>query len=739
MNHLTDFADSSSSKMIEERIRDLLSQMTLVEKIGQMSQVDAGGTTISDELRANICDGKVGSVLNQVTPALNRELQRIAREETRLGIPLLIGRDVIHGFQTVMPIPLGQAASWNPDLVREGAAVAAKEAASVGINWTFAPMIDISRDARWGRIAESFGEDTYLTTALSVAMIEGFQGEDMSAPESIAACAKHFVGYGASEGGRDYSATNISENELRNIYLPPFKSAVDAGVASIMSSFSDLDGIPATANKFLLDDILRGEWAFDGLTVSDWDAIRELANHGIAASDLDAAYEAICAGIDMEMVGGSYENELPHLLKSGKIELSQIDEKVANILRIKMKLGLLEEHQKTPVEIATCGHQSALDTALEIATESIVLLKNTNHTLPLKTDTLNSIALIGPLADMSTEQLGTWVFDGDADLSVTVLDALKTGLPGHVELNYAKGLKSTIEKCNTDMAAAVQAARKSDIAILVLGEDAILSGEAHCRAEIDLPGLQKQLIAEIKATGTPIIAVIMAGRPLTIEQTLDDSAALLFAWHPGSMAGPALCNLLLGKTSPSGRLPVTFPKMVGQIPIYYNHKNTGRPPSPNTIVHIDDIQVGAPQTSLGMTAFHLDAGYEPLFPFGYGLSYAAFEYSNLILSSQTLSMVDSLHAKIDITNTSQVTAKETVQLYIRDLVGSTTRPVKELKGFRKIELSPGETRTVQFTLKSSDLAFYNRDRTFACEPGTFHLWVGPNARTGHKASFELIE
>jgi len=358
MNHLTDFPDTSHSKDMEDNIRKLISQMTLTEKIGQMSQVDAGGTEISEDLKTRIRDGRVGSILNQVTPELNQELQRIAREESKLGIPLLIGRDVIHGFQTVMPIPLGQAASWNPDLVRAGAVVAAKEAASVGINWTFAPMIDISRDARWGRIAESFGEDTYLTTTLSVAMIKGFQGEDLSVLGSIAACAKHFVGYGASEGGRDYSATNISENELRNIYLPPFKSAVDAGVASIMSSFSDLDGVPATANKHLLSDILRGEWSFDGLTVSDWDAIRELIVHGIASNEQEAAYEAVCAGIDMEMVGGAYENELPNLLKLGKIEQAQIDEKVANILRLKMRLGLFEERSGCRVSCGDREHRS---------------------------------------------------------------------------------------------------------------------------------------------------------------------------------------------------------------------------------------------------------------------------------------------------------------------------------------------------------------------------------------------
>jgi len=739
MNHLTDFPDTSHSKDMEDNIRKLISQMTLTEKIGQMSQVDAGGTEISEDLKTRIRDGRVGSILNQVTPELNQELQRIAREESKLGIPLLIGRDVIHGFQTVMPIPLGQAASWNPDLVRAGAVVAAKEAASVGINWTFAPMIDISRDARWGRIAESFGEDTYLTTTLSVAMIKGFQGEDLSVLGSIAACAKHFVGYGASEGGRDYSATNISENELRNIYLPPFKSAVDAGVASIMSSFSDLDGVPATANKHLLSDILRGEWSFDGLTVSDWDAIRELIVHGIASNEQEAAYEAVCAGIDMEMVGGAYENELPNLLKLGKIEQAQIDEKVANILRLKMRLGLFEENQKITPQHRDHGSQTALDVALAAATESIVLLKNSINTLPLKTDALKSIALIGPLADMPAEQLGTWVFDGNPDFSLTVLEALQTELPEHVQLNYVKGLKSTIEKCDAEMAAAVRAAEKSDAAIMVLGEDAILSGEAHCRAEIDLPGMQKELLARIKATGTPIIVIIMAGRPLTIEQTVDDSNALLFAWHPGSMAGPALSNILFGKTSPSGRLPVTFPKMVGQIPIYYNHKNTGRPPSPNTVMHIDDVQVGAAQTSLGMTAFHLDAGYEPLFPFGYGLSYTNFDYTNLRLSSKTLTMTDSIRAEIDITNSGPLTAKETVQLYIRDLVGSLTRPVKELKGFQKIELSPGETRTVTFELKASDLAFYNRDKTFACEPGTFRLWIAQNSEAGQSLDFDLIK
>ena len=739
MNHLAKLQHPLSSQDMDRQIDSLIAKMTLAEKIGQMNQVDAGGPAISEDLRTSIQDGRVGSILNQTDPALNRELQSIAREETRLGIPLLIGRDVVHGFQTVMPIPLGQAASWNPALVRAGAAVAAKEAKAAGVNWTFAPMMDIARDARWGRIAESFGEDTYLTSIFSVAMIEGFQGDDLAGPGSIAACAKHFAGYGASEGGRDYSATNIPENELRNVYLPPFQRAVEAGVASIMSSFSDLDGIPATANKYLLTDILRKEWKFDGLTVSDWNSIRELIDHGIASNDLEAAYEAVSAGIDMEMVGGTYENELANLLEIGKLKLSEIDEKVGNILRLKIRMGLFQHHCTTSTERAVFGSSKSLDVALESATESIVLLKNNDQTLPLDVTKFNSIALIGPLADAPAEQLGTWVFDGNPDLSVTVVEALKTSLPEHVTLNYVKGLKSTIETQGTvEISDAVEAARASDIAVLVLGEDAILSGEAHCRADIGLPGLQNRLIEEIKATGTPIVTIIMAGRPLTLQHTLDHSDALLFAWHPGSMAGPALCNILLGDVSPSGKLPVTFPKMVGQIPIYYNHKNTGRPPSAEGVMHIDDVQVGASQTSLGMTAFHLDAGYEPLFPFGFGLSYAQFEYSNLRLSEAQMSKSGSIIAEVDVTNTGGMEAKETVQLYTRDLVGSVTRPIKELKGFQKIALNPRETKTVRFVIECENLAFYGRNRTFAYEAGQFNLWIGPNANAGLEATFEII-
>lgn len=729
--------EQSPSDLLEARIRVLIQQMTLQEKIGQLHQVDAGGETISDTLRADVANGRIGSVINQDSLIVGNELQHIAVKESRLGIPLLAGRDVVHGFRTVMPIPLGQAASWNPDIVREGARIAALEARRNGINWTFAPMIDIARDARWGRIAEGFGEDPYLTGTLGAAMTAGFQGDDLGAPGSIAACAKHFAGYGASESGRDYNTTNIPENELRNIYLPPFKAAIDAGAATLMSSFSDIDGVPATANAFLLKQVLREEWGFDGMVVSDWDSVRELSVHGLTANDREAAFEAASAGVDMEMSGGAFIDHLADLVEGGQIALAEIDHKVANILRVKFRLGLFEAPFTEPDDYPAFGSTEALAVSKLAATDSAVLLQNRASTLPLDIEDLSSLAVIGPLADAPAEQLGTWVFDGDAGLSVTPLQAIRDMTAGQIEVSYAPALTSTRDQSTDLFDDAITAAQGADAVLLFLGEEAILSGEAHSRADINLPGAQVQLVRELRKAGKPIIAVIMSGRPLTLDNILDDTDAILFAWHPGSMAGPALCDLLFGLVSPSGKLPVTFPKAVGQIPLYYNHKNTGRPPSPNTIVHIDDIEPGATQTSLGMTAFHLDTGYKPRFPFGFGLSYSTFEYSHLEISTSSLQVGEKLQISVQLTNTGPMAASETTQLYIRDLVGSVTRPVRELKRFAKTHLRPGETRTLTFELETRDLSFYRRDQSFGVEPGEFHLWVGGDSTCDLRAEFRL--
>ncbi|MBT8101207.1 MAG: glycoside hydrolase family 3 C-terminal domain-containing protein, partial [Gammaproteobacteria bacterium] len=612
---------SKRSDAVEQRVSALLAEMTLAEKIGQMSQRNASSAGELEVARRELRRGRVGSVINQVDVGTVNELQRIAVEESRLGIPLLIGRDVIHGFKTVMPIPLGQAATFNPDIVRAGAAVAAREAATTGINWTFAPMIDISRDARWGRIAESLGEDPYLASIMAAAMVQGFQGGDLSAPGTIAACAKHFAGYGESESGRDYATTNIPENELRNIHLRPFKAAIDAGVTTLMTSFSDLNGIPATGNAFLMRQVLRDEWAFDGFVVSDWDSIRQLKIHGLTSNDRESAYEAATAGVDMEMFGDAYINYLEDLVNDGLVDEAMIDEMVVNILRVKFQLGLFDKPYTEPDELLPIADKSALDVAREAALQSVVLLKNNGAALPLDIAALKSLAVIGPLADAPYEQLGTWIFDGDPSLSVTPLEAIRDFAGLDVDVQHLRALDNSRSESTAEFDNAVDIARNADAVVLFLGEESILSGEAHSRADINLPGAQAELVQRIRESGKPLIAVIQAGRPLTLTNIVDHVDAILFAWHPGTMGGPAISDLLFGVASPSGKLPATFPRMVGQIPIYYNQKHGGKPPSPDTVVMIDDIDARAPQLSTVMTSYHLDAGYTPLFPFGYGLSY----------------------------------------------------------------------------------------------------------------------
>ncbi len=737
MNTHTPIAHADDLNAIEQKIIQLLEQMTTAEKAGQMSQLQSPGTPVPDSFKAAIRAGRVGSVINEVDVGTVNELQRIAVEKSRLSIPLLIGRDVIHGFRTVLPIPLGQAATWNPDIVRQGARVAAEEASAAGINWTFAPMVDISRDPRWGRIAESFGEDPHLASELGVAMVEGFQGEDLAAESAIAACAKHFAGYGAAESGRDYATTNIPENEMRNVYLRPFKAAVENGVATLMTSFSDIDGIPATANEFLVRKVLRGEWSFDGLVVSDWDSVRQLQVHGIAENDAESAYLAIAAGVDMEMAGDAYVDNIPDLVEAGRIDSNSIDAMVANILRAKFRLGLFDNPYRKPDERSAASSERALETARQAALQSIVLLKNDNSALPLRREGLTSIAVIGPMADAPYEQLGTWIFDGDPETSVTPLAAIREAAAGDFEVRYVRALETTRSRDETSFVDAVEAAKQSDAVLLFLGEESILSGEAHSRADIDLPGAQAELVRRVRAIGKPVIAVILAGRPLTLSNIIDEVDAILFAWHPGTMGGPAIADLLLGVESPSGKLPVTFPSVVGQIPIYYNQKNTGKPPTPESVVHIDDINAQAPQTSLGMTAFHLDAGYLPLFPFGHGLSYTRFEYGQLRLSDTDIGPGGSLTVTVDVSNTGDTAAEEVVQLYVRDLVGSVTRPVRELKRFRRVAIEPGQTITVDFELRIEDLAFYGRDMKFRTEPGDFHVWVGGSSTAELRSEFRV--
>lgn len=729
--------DRELAARLDERVNDLLARMTLNEKIGQLNQLDASGDDVVARLAEGIRSGTVGSVINQVDLDTTTALQEIAIEQSRLGIPLLVGRDVIHGFQTVMPLPLAQAASWNPDLVRNCARVAAREASAAGVNWTFAPMVDICRDPRWGRIAECLGEDPFLAGVLGAAMVEGFQGDDLAAPDSIAACAKHFAGYGASESGRDYNTTNIPENELRNVHLPPFKAALDAGVVSFMASFSDIDGVPATANTFLMQQILRDEWKFDGLLVSDWESIRQLSVHGLTEDDRDAAGQAASAGVDVDMVSGVYSDHLAGLVQSGEIDLEQVDAMVRNVLRTKFRLGLFDNPYRQPAAAGRRTQAEALDLARDAARQSIVMLKNTNAVLPLDPGSIKSLALVGPLADAPYEQLGTWIFDGDPGLSVTPKAAIEAMAGNAIRIHHVAALENSRSRNSDAFDDAVAAAAASDVVLLFLGEESILSGEAHCRADINLPGAQGELARRLRQTGKPIIAVILAGRPLTLADIADEFDAILYAWHPGSMAGPAIADLLFGLVSPSAKLPVSFPKMVGQIPVYYGHKNTGRPPTAGSMVHIDDIPTAATQTSFGMTAFHLDAGFEPLYPFGFGLSYGRFGYRNLKLDRDSIRMGEAVRVTVELSNSGGMAADEIVQLYIRDRVGSVTRPVRELKKFDRVHLAVGQTEVVVFELHTDDLAFWRRNGSHGAEPGMFDIWVGGDSNAQLHAEFRV--
>lgn len=713
----------------EKFIQNLLSRMTLEEKLGQMNQTHFNTTV--DSMCMKVRKGQIGSLLN-IDPKVINQIQRAAVKESRLGIPVIIGRDVIHGYKTIFPIPLGQAASFNPQVPENGARVAATESREQGIVWTFAPMLDISRDARWGRIAESLGEDPYLGGVLGAAMVRGFQGSKLSDNNAVAACVKHFVGYGAAEGGRDYNSTNIPPHLLRNVYLPPFHKAIEAGAATVMTSFNDNDGIPSSGNDFLLRNVLRNEWKFDGFVVSDWESMSEMIKHGFALDKKDVARISVRAGVDMEMVSETYVKYIRELISEKKVSMKDVDTAVLNILRIKYRLGLFQNpyvDEKAPSTIYSKEH---LQIARKAAVESAVLLKNANNVLPLNINA--KIAVIGPMANAPHDQLGTWSFDGDKNATITPLKALQTEY-STVNYVYEPGLTYSRDK-NTNFEKAVQAAQSADIAVVFVGEEAILSGEAHSLSNINLIGQQSELLKAIKSTGKPVVMVVIAGRPLTIERDLPYADAVLYNFHPGTMGGLAIMDLLFGKENPSGKLPVTFVREVGQIPMYYNHNNTGRP-AQDWIPALSDIPQEAPQTSLGNTSFYLDSGKNPLYPFGFGLSYSQFEYSNLLLSATEMPATGSLVAKATIKNTSKVDGYEVVQLYVRDLVGSIVRPVKELKGFQKIFLKAGESKTVEFTLKASDLAFYGRDMIKKTEAGEFDIWIAKNSVEGLKGKFTV--
>ena len=718
-----------STPETEQRIERLLSRMTLAEKIGQMNQLSGGGD-VANYAEA-IRNGQVGSILNEVDPQKVNEFQRISVEESRLGIPLLIARDVIHGFHTVFPIPLGLAATFDPDLVEQGARMAALEATAQGVRWTFSPMLDIARDPRWGRIAEGSGEDTYLDARMAEAMVYGYQGRQADST-SMAACIKHFVGYGAAEGGRDYNSTFLTERQLRNVYLPPFQAAVKAGALTLMTSFNDNDGVPSTGNTFVVKDVLRGEWGFDGLVVTDWNSMGEMIAHGFGSDRKDVARKALEAGVDMDMMTYGFLSHLEELVKTGAVKESAIDDAVRNILRVKVLLGLFE-HPYVDVEkgVAVQYAPEHLDAAQRSAEESAILLKN-DGVLPLKAASVRSILVTGPMADAPHDQLGTWAFDGDKSHTVTPLKALQERFPGKV--TFVPGLRYSREKRNA-FQEVVAAARRADVVLVFLGEEAILSGEAHSLADLNLKGSQSELLAALKATGKPVVATVMAGRPLTVERDLPNCNAMLYAFHPGTMGGPALANLLFGDVNPSGKTPVTFLRTVGQAPLYYSHNMTGRPYNGETL--IDDIGMEAGQTSLGNTSYYLDYGAYPLFPFGYGLSYTRFTYSDIALDKAVYGRDDEIKVAVTLSNSGDYDGTEVVQVYVRDLVGSVTRPVKELKSFERVSLKAGESRELEIRIPVSELAFYGLDGVKKVEPGDFQLWVAGDSASGNPVPFTV--
>jgi beta-glucosidase len=705
---------------IEKKIDALLARMTLEEKLGQMSQ--AAFSKLTDKTREEIRQGRWGSLYGGAAPEQWAEAQRIALKESRLAIPLIFAQDVIHGYTTIFPIPLGQSASWDPELVRQAARVAARETSAAGIHWTFSPMMDIARDPRWGRIAEGFGEDPQLASRMAAAMVRGYQGDSLDAADSIAACAKHYVGYGAAEGGRDYNTTWIPENLLRDVYLAPFQAAREAGLATYMSAFNNLNGVPASANAFTLRQVLRDEWKFDGFVVSDYTAIAELIPHGYASDDTDAALKGIRAGVNMEMVSTTYWDHGKALVAGKQLDPKLIDEAVREILRIKFRLGLFDAKGQTPPPAAPPAGP-ALETARKLAAESLVLLKNQNGTLPLASS-LGKVAVIGPLADSARDQLGSWAL-GSPDAVRTPLAALRETL-GAGRVVYAPGLKNSRDESHDGFQAAVEAARGVDAVLLFLGEEASLSGEASSRAYLDLPGAQEALVNEVAQAGKPTVAVIMAGRPLTFHNVAAKAGAVLYAWHPGTMGGPAIADVLLGKMAPSGKLPVTFPRTVGQVPIYYNHLNTGRPPAET-----------GPAAEDKFKSKYLDVSFTPEYPFGFGLSYTSFAYGAPQLSAKSMSVGGSLTVSAEVANTGKVEADETVQLYIRQMAASLAQPVRELKDFRRVHLKPGEKQTVEFTLNSSALAFH-KGAQLVTEPGTFQVWVAPDSSAGTPAQFVLV-
>ena len=706
---------------IENRVEALLARMTLAEKLGQLQQLDGHADgRYKDEHPQLVRAGLLGSTLNVRGARQTNELQRIAIAGSRLKIPLLFGFDVIHGYRTIFPIPLGEAATWDPAAVERNAAIAAKEARASGVHWTFAPMVDIARDARWGRIAEGSGEDPFLGSVMARARVSGFQGSDYSATDKVVACAKHWVAYGAAEGGRDYNTTDLSERTLREVYFPPFKAALDAGVGTFMSAFNDLNGVPTSANPFTLTQVLRKEWRFDGIVVSDYESVKELINHGLAANEQEAAAAGLNAGVDMEMVSRLYNKHGADLLKERKLSLVTIDEAVRRVLRIKFRLGLFDK----PYADEACERTSILTpehlaAARESAARSLVLLKNEGDVLPLS-KTLKAIAVVGPLADSQKDVIGSWTGDGKPEDAVTLLAGLKSKVSPQTIVTYAKGSEIN-DDSTSGFAEAVRIAREADVVIVAVGESAEMSGEAASRSSLDLPGRQLDLVKAIRATGKPVVVVLMNGRPLSINWIAENVPAILETWFAGTQAGNAVADVIFGDVNPGGKLPLTFPRSVGQVPLYYNHKNTGRPPDANN----------------KYTSKYLEVPWTPLFPFGYGLSYTRFKFSNLQLSAPRIRPDGSLTVTVELENVGQRAGDEVAQLYIRDVAASVTRPVKELKGFQRITLQPGEKKRLEFKLTSRELGFYNREMRFVVEPGAVKVMVGSSSEDLIETTFEI--
>lgn len=732
---------------MKQFVDQLMKKMTVDEKIGQLNLLTPGGgvatgAVVSKDVEQKIKDGKVGGLFGVVGQDKVRKAQELAVKSSRLGIPLLMGSDVIHGHKTTFPIPLALSCSWDTSLIKNLARTAAREAAADGLNWVFSPMVDIARDPRWGRVAEGSGEDPFLGSLIAAAMVKGYQGNDLSKEDAVLSCVKHFALYGASEAGRDYNTVDMSRLRMYQDYLPPYRAAVNAGAASVMSSFNEIDGVPASGNKWLLTDLLRKEWGFKGMVVSDYTSVNEMIAHGMGDLQTVSAL-SINAGLDMDMVGEGFLTTLKKSLQEGKVSLQVIDTACRRILEAKYQLGLFTDPYRNTSEaraaasIMTAAHRKQ---AREAAARSFVLLKNHAQTLPLKKN--SSIALVGPLADNKRNMLGTWSVSGDWKASVSILEGLKAAMGNSGTIHYAKGadissdsfltaranaLGVEIEKDSRTpdemMAEALAAAAKSDVVVAVVGEAADMSGEASSRSAIDIPESQQALLRALKKTGKPLVILLFNGRPLTLEWEAANADALLDVWFGGTETGNAIADVLFGDYNPSGKLSMSFPKNVGQIPLYYNHKNTGRPFNHEPFAKFKSN--------------YLDVENEPLFPFGYGLSYTRFSYSDLTLSSNSLRKGEKITATLTLTNSGNYDGEETVQLYIRDLVGSVTRPVKELKAFQKIFLKKGESKTVSFTITPEDLKFYNANLQWVNEPGAFVVMVGTDSRNVKEGKFEL--